>query len=178
MKILTIALAAVILPALAQEIKMPVNLDALADKADNAVTVTLDKAMLQMASKFMHDKDGDEEEVRKLISGLDSIYVRSFEFGHEGAYSMTDVDSVRNQLQSPTWGRLVGVRSKRGENVDVYFKDGGNGRLGGIVVIAAEPKELTIVNIIGTLDPEKLADLGGQFGIPRMEGSRMHREAR
>jgi hypothetical protein len=72
----------------------------------------------------------------------------------------------------------VGVRSKHGDNVDVYFKNGGNGNLGGIVVIAAEPRELTIVNIIGTLDPEKLADLGGEFGIPRLEKSRTHREAR
>jgi hypothetical protein len=90
---------------------------------------------------------------------------------------MADVDALRSQLQSPAWGRLVGVRSKHGENVDVYFKDGGNGRLGGIVVIAAEPKELTIVNIIGTLDPEKLADLGGEFGIPRFERSRTRGEA-
>jgi hypothetical protein len=177
MKLATIALAAAMLPAWAQEIKMPVNLDALADKADDAVTVTMDKSMLQLAGKFMGDKDGDGDDVRKLISGLDSIYVRSFEFRHEGEYSMADVDAVRNQLQSPAWGRLVGVRSKRGENVDVYFKDGGNGHLGGIVVIAAEPKELTIVNIIGTLDPEKLADLGGQFGIPRLERARVRREA-
>ena len=90
---------------------------------------------------------------------------------------VTDVEAVRRQLQSPAWGRLVGVRSKHGDNVDVYFKDGGSGHLGGIVVIAAEPKELTIVNIMGTLDPDKLADLGGQFGIPRLERSRVHREA-
>ena len=178
MKIATIALAAAMLPAWAQEIKMPVNLDALADKADDAVTVTLDKSMLQFAGKFMGDHDGDEADVRKVMAGLDSIYVRSFEFRHEGEYSMADVDAVRNQLQSPAWGRMVGVRSKRGENVDVYFKDGGNGKLGDIVVIAAEPKELTIVNIIGTLDPEKLADLGGQFGIPRLEKTRSWREAR
>jgi hypothetical protein len=178
MRIATIVIAAAILPAWAQELKMPVNLDALADKADSAVTVTMDKSMLQLASRFLHDKDGDEADVRKLIAGLDSIYVRSFEFRSEGAYSMADVDAVRNQLQSPAWGRLVGVRSKHGENVDVYFKDGGNGHLGGIVVIAAEPRELTIVNIIGTLDPEKLADLGGEFGIPRLEGSKTHREAR
>jgi hypothetical protein len=62
--------------------------------------------------------------------------------------------------------------------VDVYFKDGGNGQLGGIVVIDAEPLELTIVNISGTLDPERLADLGGEFGIPRFEKSRTHKEAR
>jgi hypothetical protein len=137
----------------------------------------MDKSMLQLAGKFLNDNDGDEANVRKLIAGLDAIYVRSFEFRSEGEYSMADVEALRSQLQSPAWGRLVGVRSKHGENVDVYFKDGGNGRLGGIVVIAAEPKELTIVNIIGTLDPEKLADLGGEFGIPRFERSRTRGEA-
>jgi hypothetical protein len=59
MKIATIALAAALLPAWAQEIKMPVNLDALADKADDAVTVTLDKSMLQLAGKFIGDGDDD-----------------------------------------------------------------------------------------------------------------------
>ena len=47
-----------------------------------------------------------------------------------------------------------------------------------ILVIAAEPKELTIVNILGTLDPEKLADLSGEFGIPKFERSKTRREAR
>jgi len=178
MRIVTMVLAAAMLPAWAQEIKMPVNLDALADKADDAVSVTMDKSMLQLAGKFLNDKDDDQADVRKLIAGLEGIYVRSFQFKNEGAYSMADVEAVRSQLQSPAWGRLVGVRSKHGDNVDVFFKDGGNGKLGGIVVIAAEPKELTIVNIIGTLDPERLADLGGEFGIPRLEKSRGWREAR
>lgn len=184
MKIATIALAAAMLPAWAQEaaraqeIKMPVNLEALADKADNAVTVTLDKSMLQLAAGFINDKDDDQADIHKLVAGLDSIYVRSFEFRHEAEYSMADVEAVRAQLQSPPWGRLVGVRSKHGENVDVYFKDGGNGQLGGIVVISAEPRELTIVNIIGTLDPKRLVDLGGEFGIPRFERSGTWREAR
>ena len=178
MKIAMIALAAAMLPAWAQEIKLPVNLDALTDKADEAVSVTMDKSMLQFASKFLNDKDDDEADVRKLVAGLDGIYVRSFQFSHEGEYSMADVEAVRSQLQSPPWGRLVGVRSKHGDNVDVYFKDGGSGHLGGIVVIAAEPRELTIVNIIGTLDPERLVDLGGEFGIPRFERSRTRREAR
>ncbi len=178
MKIAAIAIAALMIPAWAQEIKMPVNLDALADKADDAVTVSLDKSMLQFASKFLHDNDGDDQDLRKMVAGLESIYVRSFEFRHENEYSMADVDGIRSQLQSPAWGRLVGVRSKHGDNVDVFFKDGGNGKLGGIVVIAAEPRELTIVNIIGNLDPEKLAELGGEFGIPKFERTRMHREAR
>jgi len=55
------------------------------------------------------------------------------------------------------------------DNVDVFFKDAGNGNLGGILVIAAEPKELTIVSIVGVIDPAQLAELGGQFGIPKLD---------
>jgi len=177
MKFAIVVLAAALAPAWAQEIKLPSNIEALADKADEAVTVTMDKSMLRLAAKFLNSKDGEDAEARQLIAGLDSIYVRSFEFSHEGAYNMSDVDSLRNQLRGPAWGRLVGVRSKNGENVDVYFKDAGQGKLGGIFVVDAEPKELTIVHIAGTLDPEKIADLSGDFGIPSLETFETHREA-
>jgi hypothetical protein len=175
MKIATIVIAAALAPLWAQEIRLPVNLDKLADKAEESTVVTLDKSMLQLIGKF----DKDDRDTRKLIAGLDGIYVRSFEFAAEGDYSPADVEAVRSQIQSPPWSRLVGVRSKRhGDNVDVYFKDAGNGQLGGIVVIAAEPRELTIVNIVGTLDLDRLADLGGDFGIPRLELGGARREPR
>jgi len=162
-------------PAWAQEIKFPVNLDALAEKAASSTVVTLDKSMLRFAGKFINDHDGDADEFRRLVAGLDNVYVRSFEFDHEGEYSAADVESIRSQLKSPAWGRLVGVRSKHGENVDVYFKDAGNSMLGGIVVIDAEPRELTIVALTGTIDPEHIADLGGEFGIPRLEAGETRR---
>ena len=156
---------------------MPVSLDALEQKAEEAVTVTLDKSMLRLAGKFL--KDEDDADARKIVAGLEGIYVRNFEFSREGEYSQADLDAVRNQLKGPAWGRIVGVRSKRRDgDVDIYFKDGGNGQLGGVVVIAAEPRELTIVNLVGTIDPDKIADLGGEFGIPRMDTSRARRSSR
>ena len=80
-----------------------------------------------------------------------------------------DVDAVRAQVQSAPWGRVVGVKNKEGDNVDVYFKDGGEGKLAGIVLIAAEPKELTVVSIVGAIDPSRLDELGGEFGIPKLD---------
>jgi hypothetical protein len=161
------AMTAAILPLGAQDIKLPPNLEKLSGKAEESVVITLDKSMLQFASRFM-DKDGGEE--KKIVAGLDSIYVRSFEFSNDGEYTKADVEEVRSQFQPPAWGRIVGVRSRRSEgDVDVYFKDGGNGKLGGIVVVCAEPRELTIVHITGTIDPASLAELGGDFGIPRLE---------
>jgi len=37
----------------------------------------------------------------------------------------------------------------------------------GLLVIAAERRELTIVNLVGPIDIEKLATLEGHFGIPK-----------
>jgi len=64
---------------------------------------------------------------------------------------------------------VVGVRSEHdGDNVDVFFKLE-NDKMAGIVIIAAEPKELTFVNIVGPLELDQLADLGGEFGVPKLD---------
>ena len=170
MKSVAILLFAILTPLAAQDIKMPASLDKLADKADETVDVTLDGTLLKMAGKFLSGKDDDKAATSKILANLQSVTVRSYEFSREGQYDPADLDAIRAQVKAPQWSRIVGVRSKRDrENVDVYFKDGGNGNLGGIVVLCAEPTELTIVSVVGTIDPSQLAELGGQFGIPRFD---------
>jgi hypothetical protein len=149
------------------DIKMPVDLDKLSARATESVDVNLDASMLQLASKFLSKEDPEEIKVKKLISKLKGVYVRSFEFDKEGQYSMTDVQSIRTQLQSPTWSRIVGVKSLKGENSEIYLKKEGD-QIGGLVVIAAEPKELTVVHIDGPINPEDLTDLEGHMGIPKL----------
>ena len=65
------------------------------------------------------------------------------------------------------------VRSKLKENVEVYVRPNGDS-VSGLVVLSAEPTELTIVNIVGPIDLDKLASLEGQFGIPRMSKGGRH----
>jgi hypothetical protein len=163
--VLLLALAAA---AWAQEPKLELNLDHLAAKASDTVEVTLDATMLQFASRFLSEKKPEEAEAKKLVSGLKNILVRSFKFDKPGQYADADVASVRAQLRSPAWARIVGVRSKADrENVDVFVKREGD-QVGGLVVIAAEPLELTIVNIDGPIRPEDLAKLGGKMGVPKI----------
>jgi hypothetical protein len=157
----------------AEDVKMPVNLERLAAHATEAVDVTLDASMLQFASKFLSKDDPEEAQVKKLVSKLKGVYVRSFEFDKEGQYSPADLDSVRTQLRSPAWSRIVGVKSKKGENTDVYLLKHGD-EIGGLVVIAAEPKELTIVHIDGPINPEELSELGGHMGIPKISTEDQH----
>jgi hypothetical protein len=59
------------------------------------------------------------------------------------------------------------VRSKTKENVNIMADMHGD-KITGLVIIAAEPREFTIVNIHGPIDIDRLADLSGQFGIPEI----------
>jgi hypothetical protein len=167
-EILAVVIAAILaVPVWAlEEIKMS-NLDALARKAKESVDVTLDASMLQLASGFLSSEDPDQARVKKLVSKLKGVYVRSFEFDKEGEYSLSDVEPIRAQVKGSGWTRIVGVKSLTGENSEVYLKKEGN-EVGGIVVIAAEPKELTVVDIDGPINPEELSELGGHLGIPKL----------
>lgn len=145
------------------------NLDHLAAQAKQTVDISLGGTMLQFAAKFMDSKDPEEAEVKKLLNGITGIYVKSYEFKNDGVWSAADLERVRNQLRAPQWARIVGVTSKEdGENAEVYVRSE-NQKMTGIAILVSQAKELTVVNIVGSVDLNSLADLGGHFGIPKVE---------
>jgi hypothetical protein len=159
----------VVLPLAAQDIKMPASLDRLEAKAAEVVNVQLDGALLQLASRFLSEKDPDEANVKRMVSGLKGIYVKSFEFDARDQYKDSDVDEIRTQLHAPGWSRIVSAKSKRnGDNSEVYIKTDA-GQISGLTIIVTDPRELTIVNIIGSIRPEDIRDLGGHMGIPKID---------
>lgn|SRR5689334_18899940 len=157
--------------------KMP-DLSQLAARSTNTVDISLDGALLSLAARFLDDGDSEEREVKRLLASVKGIYVKTFEFDRDGGYSSSDVDSVRQQLTGPGWSRLMGVGSRRdGENVDIYMWMDGN-RPGGLAILAAQPRQLVIVNIIGEIDLEKLRAIEGQFGVPRFDLERRSKDDR
>ena len=163
--IITLALTlTVAVPVSAQRINL--DFPGLADKAEEVVDVTLDANMLRLAAKFLSGHNSDERAIRDMINGLEGIYVRSYEFAKAGEYDPSLIDRVKSQLGA-SWKPLVTVRSKTKENVNIMADMRGD-KVVGLVIIAAEPREFTIVNIQGTIDIDRLADLSGQFGIPEI----------
>ena len=160
----------VAIPASAQRLNLSFLAD-LEERADEVVDVTLDASMLRMASKFL-GRDSDERAIREMIQGLEGIYVRSYEFAKEGEYDRGLVDRIKSQLGA-NWKPLVTVRSKKKDNVNIYADMRGE-KITGLVIIAAEPRELTVVNIVGPIDIDRLADLQGEFGIPHYEKDKDH----
>lgn len=152
------------MPAAAQRLNL--DFPGLADRAEEVVDVTLDGAMLRLASKFFSNKDADERAVREMVQKLQGIYVRSYTFEKAGMYDRAIVDRLRSQIGAG-WNKIVNVQGKK-ENVEIYVQTRGEDQITGLVVISAEPRELTVVNIVGPVDLDRLADIEGQFGIPRM----------
>jgi hypothetical protein len=104
-----------------------------------------------------------------MVSGLRGIYVRVLQFEKEGEYTSADVDSIRTQLRSPSWSRMVGVKSrKEGENMEVFTNLSGE-KINGMAILITAPKHFAVININGLIDLEKLSQLSGQFGIPSLE---------
>lgn len=152
-----------VVPGASQAIRVPESWDKLAAQANEVVKVTLDRRMLQFASHYMNNED--DQEGKRLIAKLNGIYVRNLEFKKPGAYSDADVAPIRKQLAGPEWSHVVEADSED-EKVDVYMRMV-NDQAMGMVVLAQEPTELTLVHLDGAINPEDLDELSGNFGIPK-----------
>lgn len=141
----------------------------LAQKASESVTITLDPALLGMAARFLDSNDPQDAATKDILKGLQGIYVRSYTFDHDSAYSQADIEGVRSQLAAPGWNRLLETRSRKTHaDVDIYIMVD-QGKAVGLAIIASEPREFTIVNIVGAIDLDKLHKLEGQFGVPKLD---------
>lgn len=152
--------------AQAGQIDLP-SFDALARKATNSVNISLNPSLLKLAAQYMGN-DSDGAAVQAAVSGLKGIYVRSFQFATDHAYSSADVQRVREQLAAPGWMKLVSVHSsQQNQDVDIYMLQRGK-TIEGLVIIAAKPRQFTIVNLVGSVDLAELSQLEGKFGVPNL----------
>lgn len=160
--------AAMATAALAQSTQLPAPPPIekeLAARAANVTEVTLGKNMLSFAAKVMNGKDKDQAQTRQLIEGLDGIYVRDYEFDKEGQFSADEVDQLRKYFETSEWSPMVHVRDRKdNESTDVMVKLE-NGESHGMFILDVEPKELTIVLILGPIRMDELGELGGIGGL-------------
>jgi Domain of unknown function (DUF4252) len=148
------------------------NEEALTQRASDYVDVNLDENLLRIIPKKIKAKkdDGTEVDVGAIIGGLKGVYVRSYGFNAEGEYTEGNLARVRSQLRSPGWVRFINIVRKKTDDqmhIEVYMMSS-PGSIDGLAILALEPKRLTLVNIVGNINLEKLSQLEGQFGIPEL----------
>lgn len=146
------------------------RLNGLENKATEVVEVTIDGKMLDMAKRvLLKVKDKDAKTVGEAIKGLEGIYVRVYNFDQENQYNIGDIDEIRSQLNSPGWSKLANVRSKKNsQKVDVFTMFTGD-VMSGLAVVVSEAKSIAVVNVIGPIDIDMLAEMSGSWNIPKLD---------
>lgn len=146
------------------------KLKGLEMKARDVIEVNIDGKLLDLARRVMVKvNDKDAKKVGEAISGLKGIYVRVYNFEKENEYNLSDIDEMRSQLTSPNWEKIANVRSKKNnQKIDVFMMFTGE-TMSGVAVLISEAKSIAVVNVIGPIDLDLLAELGGKLNIPKIE---------
>ena len=177
MRVVTMALACLWLPGLsaAQDAKLKLpEFSSLSGKATESVNISLSPWLLHMAGSFIDDKDKDSVATKHLLDGIKSIDVRSYQFASDHAYSAADIDSVRSQLAGPGWSRIMQVHHReKSEDVDMYVLIENNVTKG-FALIASEPRQFTIINIVGSISVEDLPKLQSHLHLPKIADSQIN----
>ena len=158
--------SSVLMAAETARLKIP-DFSHLQSKAVESVDVTVGPFMLWLAQAFAPEHSEDGTEVKEILKGIEAVYIRSFSFAEDNAYSKDDVDAVRTQLRDQKWQPLAQIQShKKKENVDVFIAIE-NDKPIGFAIVASEPREFTIVNVVGTNDPQNIGKLRASLNLER-----------
>lgn len=129
------------------------------------VEVNLSPALLKFAARIAkhHEPDaaeivGDIKRIRVNVVGLDDS---------NRATTIEKIEAVRSQLENQGWTRMVTVREGHdGDNVAVFAKMRDDDSIDGLVVTVIDRKgEAVFVNIVGNINPDKIALLAEKYDI-------------
>jgi hypothetical protein len=129
------------------------------------VEVNLSPALLKFAARIAkhHEPDaaeivGDIKRIRVNVVGLDDS---------NRAATIEKIEGVRAKLEQQGWTKMVTVRERNdGDNVAVFAKMRDDDTIDGLVVTVIDRKgEAVFVNIVGTINPDKIAALADKYDI-------------
>ncbi|TFG39943.1 MAG: DUF4252 domain-containing protein [Candidatus Aminicenantes bacterium] len=128
------------------------NMGVLA-KGDLEVDIDLTGAMLQVAAGAMQSENGEDEDLAKLVAGLERIRVQVG--APQGADATTiahSFDSAISTMEGAGWSRILRVVDE-GEQVYLFARENA-GRIAGLTaLINDENEEIVLVNLVGDIDP-------------------------
>jgi hypothetical protein len=122
---------------------LDINLDNLAAKAKDKAEVTLEGPLLAQVLQLA------PANVKGAAANVSRVAVRHYEFATIGQYADSDLEAIRKQVS--TWSRVINVKEEH-ESTEVYMLTSPDGKPAGFLLISAEPKELTVVHVVGSVD--------------------------
>jgi hypothetical protein len=106
-----------------------------------------------------------EPEVTQVIEGLKQIRVNVLGMTKENRDDMKKrIADIRGRLDKGGWERIVTAMEKD-QDVGVFLKTKDATTVEGICVTVVDKNQVVLVNVVGNIQPEKLAVVGERFDV-------------
>lgn len=105
-------------------------------------------------------------EAKEILTKLNGIYIRTYEFDSPGEYTAGDLMQIRSQLAKAEWDPMVEWHSLKGNDDSEIYMRTVNREAKGMFLLNTKPREISLIYIDGSIVPSDLAYLSGKFGIP------------
>jgi len=144
----------------------PRGVEALRSQASSKTEFALDHSMLVLASKL----DPDDEDLRRVIAGVNGVSVHSYRFSGAGMYDLAALGSVKGEYSAAGWKQVMNREKDGGHEVTNVWMRLENNAISNVAVLQARATEVDFIVVSGSISPVDLSHLGGHFGIPKIEG--------
>lgn len=125
------------------------------------VRINLEKGLLSLVAGFAGNND---PEAGEILSGLDGVTVNVYNTGENADAALNSVREVSKRLQKLNWEPAVSV-NEGNEQVRIYVKQK-DGLIQGLLVMAAgSDNEAVFINIVGNIDPSKIAKVTSSLNL-------------
>ena len=139
------------------------------------VEVQIKSNLLSLAAQLIEKQQPD---VAKLLRSVQLVHVNVVGLTDENRAEVTQrVRQIQQDLAPQGWEQTVTVQDKK-DDVGVYLKTRGGEAIQGLVITVCDgSKEAVLVNIVGDIQPEQVAELGEKLGIDPLKkiGKPMHK---
>ena len=130
------------------------------------VEINLSASLMSMIGSFAKN---DDPEVAEILSNLEFIKVRVYNLNGKVEKASTTIDTVSTKLRAENWETLVTVNdNEQNQKVRIFSKTTNN-VIDGIVVMVVSPQkeagEAVFINIVGEIDPNKIAKITDNLDI-------------
>jgi len=146
---------------LAQQLDLK-SLDKFAALAKSKTEINMDESMVKAAASFLDSKDKDQAVARKSVSELKGFFLRAYEFNQKGSFKLEDLKPISDQLKGPYWTPFLQVQENN-EQMEIWMHRT-NGQMDGMLLIAAEDKEVVVMNAVGVANLSDFAAISEKLG--------------
>jgi hypothetical protein len=160
------ALAALLaLPAMAQEDELKA-LPGYVDFGSLEAVYGEPKVMINVGGfllSFMTAAAKEDPEAAAVMEGLEGVRISIWSTEGQVDPALDQVKDVRAMLSAQNWEPIVQV-NEQDEQVQIFMKADGEG-MQGLTVMAVNAEEAVFLNILGSIDPDKLGEVMDQFDV-------------